>query len=193
VVRLRPEVAPFLRQFFEMLSSILQRNDHTWPDTMPFGLMAETAFNNVWFALSLAQQDASAFSAPPRSIERQAQVVKHAVRFMQVHLADEISMADICAATHVSQRTLQYYFENCLQTSPQQYLKALRLNVARRMLRQQMDDVRQGTRQPTIADIAAACGYGHASRFAGEFKRQFGELPSEAAMHASQPAIAHCG
>lgn len=185
VIQLPPEVAPFLQQFFEMLSRIMQRNDDTWPDTMPLTLLAETAFNNIWFALNHTEPGALPSGNPPRTIERQRQMVKHAVNFMQTHLADEISMEDVCTATHVSRRTLQYYFHNCLQISPQQYLKALRLNTARKMLRTPAPHSCCRARNQTIADIAAACGYGHASRFAGDFKLQFGVLPSEAAAHKS--------
>jgi AraC family ethanolamine operon transcriptional activator len=114
-----------------------------------------------------------------RSVERQRRTVRRAIEFMRCNLACEISINDICAAAHVSQRTLQYYFGNCLQVSPQQYLKALRLNVARRLL-MQGGTFRggSGVRIETIADIAAECGFSHASRFSGEFRELFEELPS---------------
>jgi AraC-like DNA-binding protein len=41
-------------------------------------------------------------------------------------------------------------------------------------------------RQPSIAEIAAQCGYEHASRFAGDYKRQFGMLPSETLREPAQ-------
>lgn len=178
VVQLDPSAALMLRHFWLMLSQILQRGDATWPSTMPLTLLADTALNNIWLALNMSQQQGG--DTPEQTGERQARVVKQAIRFMCTHLDTPFSIADVCQAAHVSQRTLQYHFESCLQVSPQQYLKALRLNAARSLIRR-LGAERQASALPcNIAEIAAQCGYEHPSRFAGDYKRQFGMLPSEA-------------
>lgn len=177
VVPLDTSAIAMLRQFWFMLSRILEAHD-TWPDTMPLGLLAETAMNNVVLALTM-----SASMRPtqlPPAAERETRVVQQAIRFMSRHLGQDISIDDVCAATHVSRRTLQYHFDHALHVSPLQYLKVLRLNAARRLLR-------DGPSTTSIAEIAARCGYEHASRFAGDYKRQFGMLPSEV-VRAGQPA-----
>ena len=45
-----------------------------------------------------------------------------------------ITMNEICAAVHVSRRTLQYTFTQCYGIPPKQYIQALRLNQVRREL-----------------------------------------------------------
>jgi AraC family ethanolamine operon transcriptional activator len=185
VVNLDASAAMMLRHFWLMLSQILQRGEESWPATMPLNLLADSALNNIWLALNMSRDNRTEHR--PSAFERQSRVVRDAIAFMRARLATDFDIADVCAATHVSARTLQYHFETCLQIAPLQYLKTLRLNAARRMLRQATQEGGAKARTPSIADIAASCGYDHPSRFAGDYKRQFGELPSEA-IHQRQGA-----
>jgi len=175
VVPLDPNAAATLQNLGRILALVLRR-EATWPSNMPLPQLAGTALNNIALALAMS----AGLPAPVSSAaaERQARVVQRAIHFMRTNLDQEFSMADVCAATHVSQRTLQYHFESCLHVSPQQYLKALRLNAARSLIRKLNLEGQQ--QRPSIAEIAAQCGYEHPSRFAGDFRRQFGLLPSEA-------------
>ncbi|MBL8333631.1 MAG: AraC family transcriptional regulator, partial [Rubrivivax sp.] len=70
-----------------------------------------------------------------------------------------------------SRRTLQYCFEEFLHTTPQAYLRALRLNEARRTLKSRAD-------QP-ITELASELGFASASHFTRHYKLMFDELPSE--------------
>jgi AraC family ethanolamine operon transcriptional activator len=185
VVPLDPGATVMLRHFWLMMSQILQRHD-TWPTSMPLPLLTDTAMNNVLLALNMSGSQEPA--ALPQSAQRQARVVQQAIRYMRAHLEQPFTIADVCAATHVSERTLQYHFENCLDMSPQQYLKAMRLNAARSLLRKIGRQTAQRHPQPSIAEIAAQCGYDHASRFAGDYRRQFGILPSETMRELAQGA-----
>lgn len=181
VVPLAPAATMMLRHFWLMMSQILQ-NDDTWPASMPMSLLADTALNNILLALNMStMQEAEPL---PQSADRQARVVRHAIRYMSRNLDRNFTIADVCAATHVSQRTLQYHFEHCLDMSPQQYLKAMRLNAARSLLRNH--GASRTKHPPSIAEVAAQCGYDHPSRFAGDYKRQFGVLPSETLRQAAQ-------
>ena len=97
-------------------------------------------------------------------------VVREARRHMAEHAEQPISVPELCAALHVSRRTLQYAFQDVLQMSPVSYLRALRLNGVRR-------DLRRGGDEP-VADRAARWGFWHLSRFAADYRHLFGELPS---------------
>jgi AraC family ethanolamine operon transcriptional activator len=165
-----------LRQFWLMLSQILVR-EAEWPAGMPLELVAETALSNILLTLNMSCVQPSTMPVPAST--RQGSVTQQAIRFMRARLADGISIDDVCAATHVSRRTLHNHFEKSLDMSPQQYLKVLRLNLARSRLRDLARHGDRSYRQRNIAEIAAQCGYDHASRFAGDYKRQFGVLPSE--------------
>jgi AraC family ethanolamine operon transcriptional activator len=184
-VPLAPGAAGILHQLWLTMSRILQASD-AWPDSLPLPLLANTALNNIVLALSLSAGDGMPIL--PRAAERQARVVKQAIRYMRANLERHFSILDVCAAAHVSQRTLQYHFESCLGMSPQQYLKAMRLNAARRMLRGLGTQSQCHGHQTSIADVAAQCGYEHPSRFAGDYRRQFGTLPSETLRTGAQLA-----
>lgn len=185
VVTLEGNATMMLRHLWLMLSRILQ-HEGEWPSSMPMPLLAGTTLNNILLALNMSGLESNAALQP--SVDRQARVVQLAIRYMRKHLARNFSIADVCAASHVSQRTLQYHFENCVHMSPLQYLKAMRLNAARTLIRK-LAAMRADALAPTsISEIAAQCGYEHPSRFAGDYKRHFGALPSEALRDALQEA-----
>ena len=83
-----------------------------------------------------------------------------------------ITVPDLCRQFWVSRRTLQYCFQEVLGMSPAAYLRTIRLNGARRDLRN------AGSCHATVQDIAAAWGFWHLSQFASDYKDLFGELPS---------------
>jgi AraC family ethanolamine operon transcriptional activator len=80
------------------------------------------------------------------------------------------SVLELCHRLKVSRRTLQYSFQSVASMTPVQYLRSIRLNGARRALKQ----------EPTIsiADIAERWGFGHSSYFTMEYQKLFNELPS---------------
>ena len=121
--------------------------------------------------LAMAGCDADAAAGIPRRAETRARVVRRAIDFMRAHLHEDIGVPEVCIAACASRRTLQYGFEEMLHTTPQAYLRALRLNEARRLLK-----ARPGQ---AITDLASALGFASASHFTQHYKRMFDELPSQ--------------
>ncbi|MCU0869592.1 MAG: helix-turn-helix domain-containing protein [Burkholderiales bacterium] len=83
-----------------------------------------------------------------------------------------MTVAELCAEVGVSRRTLQYSFQQVLGVNPVQYLRAVRLNGVRRALKAAGGSAR-------IGDIAARWGFWHLSQFSADYRRMFGELPSD--------------
>jgi AraC family ethanolamine operon transcriptional activator len=84
-----------------------------------------------------------------------------------------LNVAEICEEIGVTRRTLQNATQEVFGISPQSYLKAIRLNGFRRSLKQ---------RDPhceSIGDLAARWGFWHLSHLAQDYRRLFGELPSQ--------------
>jgi AraC family ethanolamine operon transcriptional activator len=98
--------------------------------------------------------------------------VRHAasVRYQRVTLR---ALCDVSAA---SERRVRDAFYECFGVSPTAHLRALALEEARRSLIEQPDARDAVTR--------AACDFGfwHLSRFAGQYRRLFGEAPSATVM-----------
>lgn len=85
----------------------------------------------------------------------------------------DIGITDIARHAQVSQRTLEYAFVERFGIPPKSFLKAYRLNLARRALRS--TDRKTGS----ITDIANGLGFWHMGQFAADYRAQFDELPSQ--------------
>ncbi len=79
---------------------------------------------------------------------------------------------DICHKINVSQRTLQYSFKTLLGLTPVNYLRILRLNRARRQLKNPVSS------KVTVTDIATRWGFWHLGKFSRDYMTMFAELPS---------------
>lgn len=112
-------------------------------------------------------------------------LVNRARSYLQAHAQEPVTIADLCRALGVSRRTLQYSFQDVLDINPVRYLKAIRLNGARRDL-QTLD-----ASQTSVSDIATQWGFWHFSRFATEYRQMFGELPSQT-LQSGQPSRIAC-
>jgi AraC family ethanolamine operon transcriptional activator len=99
-----------------------------------------------------------------------------ALRRIEDYLAefpnDPLTVRDLCQVANVSERTLQYAFRERFGISPKSYLTALRLNGVRR------DLSKADPAATRITDLAMKWGFWHMSQFAADYRRFFGELPS---------------
>ncbi len=118
-----------------------------------------------------------------RSMRTYERVVREARSFALRNCAEELRLKDLHQHVGVSRRNLHYAFEAVLGIAPGQYLRSLRLNAARRDIKS------RSTSECSLADIAARWGFWHPSHFAADYKRRFGELPSQTARCAVPPAL----
>jgi AraC family ethanolamine operon transcriptional activator len=103
---------------------------------------------------------------------RRRWIVAQARDYVLAHRSRPVGVPELCEQLHVSRRTLQYCFQGVLGMAPATYLRALRLNGARRDL--------CGRAAGSVQDVAAAWGFWHLSQFATDYRRMFGMRPSEA-------------
>lgn len=109
-------------------------------------------------------------------------IVSRAQDYMREHVEEPLTVEDLCRVLGVSRRTLQYSFQEVLQLNPVSYLRAMRLNGVRRMLKS------ADPQRHSVQDIAARWGFWHLSHFANDYRRMFGELPSETLRSSAHPA-----
>ena len=99
-------------------------------------------------------------------------VVKRAREYIHAHLEEPILVPDLCSHCGVGLRTLERTFKSSFGTTPKRYILAARLNAARRdLLNADLSNI-------PIAHIAMGNGFAHMGRFARNYKRIFGHLPS---------------
>jgi AraC-like DNA-binding protein len=90
-------------------------------------------------------------------------------------------LADLCAATDVSQRWLHKCFMDVLGVSPYQYIRLARLAKARELLL-----MHEPTTPTLIKSISLSVGYRLSGRFAKEYRSVYGENPSDTLRRSRQ-------
>ena len=108
----------------------------------------------------------------PPSFGARDLAIRRALPFIEAHQDGLITLADLCRATRLSRRTLHYAYKEHFGVTPKAYLTALRLDGVRRDLVPRDTPV-------GVADVADRWGFWHMGQFAADYRRQFGELPSE--------------
>jgi AraC family ethanolamine operon transcriptional activator len=112
-------------------------------------------------------------TAARQSFAKRQKVVAQARTHVLAHPDQAVTVPELCEQLHVSRRTLQYCFEDVMGLSPIQYLRAIRLNGARRHLRA------AALQGQGVQDVAAHWGFWHLSQFACDYRKLFGEAPSD--------------
>jgi transcriptional regulator GlxA family with amidase domain len=110
-------------------------------------------------------------ATPPLSQRR-----KGFERAMDILMQANLSGLDVprlARAAAVSQRTLEYAFQDSLGMTPLEFFCRKRLHAARREL------LESECNETTITEIALRNGFTHPSRFAQHYSRVFGEKPSD--------------
>ncbi|PZE62276.1 AraC family transcriptional regulator [Curtobacterium sp. MCPF17_047] len=108
----------------------------------------------------------------PRFPGHPANVIR-ALDYIEAHLTEPITTADLAAAAGLSQRGLQQAFGRNDLPTPLEALREARLRRARTLLA----DARPG--EVSVAAIARQLGFVHLGRFAGYYAERFGERPSD--------------
>ncbi len=103
--------------------------------------------------------------AAPRHVVR-------AVDYIRAHADLPITIADLAGAAGVSARTLHEGFRRFRGSAPMAFLKSVRLERVRA-------DLKAAAPGASVTSIAHRWGVIHLGRFAQEYRKRFGELPSE--------------
>ena len=98
--------------------------------------------------------------------------LKRAIDYIRGHVNGKMSIADLVAHCGVPERTLRKHFRAFIAVSPLTFWRQLRLAAARACLL-------EGSNDTSITEVAARFGFGHFGRFAQDYRRHFGETPSE--------------
>lgn len=99
--------------------------------------------------------------------------VRRAMTYIDEHLHEPVSLADIVGASGMTVRGLQSAFRRTLDMTPMEYLRRARLSRAR-------DDlILADPTRTTVAEISRRWGFLHPPRFAGAYRAEFGEYPHQ--------------
>ena len=98
--------------------------------------------------------------------------MRRAEEYIAAHAGEPLTLADIVAAAGVPARSLRAAFAASRGMSPMEHLRHFRFDLARRMLLEPGPEV-------TVTGVVARLGLGGAGRFSVEYRKRFGESPSE--------------
>ena len=98
--------------------------------------------------------------------------VKRAIDYIQENLDTKIGLPEIVAASGIPGRTLIKHFHDFRGTSPMRYLRSARFEKVREALR-------RAEAKQNVTEIALQCGFTHMGRFSVEYRKRFGESPSQ--------------
>lgn len=101
-----------------------------------------------------------------------AATVRRALTFIDENAHLPITVDDVAEAVHISTRGLQYSFRRSLNTTPTEYLRRVRLDGAHR-------ELRNGTAEDSVSQIARRWGFGNPSRFNTLYRQTYGRAPRE--------------
>jgi len=106
-------------------------------------------------------------------ISRRRQAVARVEAHIRDHYSEPLTLPDLCELSGLKARALQYAFQEKHALTPMAFLKIVRLNRARDLLR-------AADRRPmNVTSAAVAVGFWHLSQFASDYQALFHELPSE--------------
>jgi AraC-like DNA-binding protein/tetratricopeptide (TPR) repeat protein len=98
--------------------------------------------------------------------------VRRALDAMRANVGRDWSVTELAGVAGVSSRTLQRQFRIFLGKAPRTALRDVRFETARRELLQGVPDTK-------VTDVALRCGFPHCGRFSVEYRRRYGETPSQ--------------
>jgi AraC-like DNA-binding protein/tetratricopeptide (TPR) repeat protein len=110
-------------------------------------------------------RDSSSKSLLPRAVRR-------ALDAMRANVGRDWSVTELAGVAGVSSRTLQRQFRIFLGKAPRAALRDIRFDSARRELLRGLPDAK-------VTDVALRYGLAHCGRFSVEYRRRYGETPSQ--------------
>jgi transcriptional regulator GlxA family with amidase domain len=126
-------------------------------------------------------------TAEERSFERenrsQSDLVEQAEKLALADLDEPLRIPTLCRALAVSERTLSKAFHGIRGLPPCRHLRMLRLSEARHAL------LAADCRLVTVTQIATGFGFPELGRFSVEYRKVFGESPSQTLQHHPKPGF----
>ncbi|HDZ16372.1 hypothetical protein LCGC14_0633530 [marine sediment metagenome] len=123
----------------------------------------------IYIVMQLCDFGLEGTSSPKRLGNQHNYIVQRCHDYVISEEGSCASIVDICEMLNIPHRTLNYSFKKATGLSPMQYIRAVKLNAARRELLHS---------HLQVTDIAANYGFYHMGYFSQEYRRLFGDTPS---------------
>lgn len=104
------------------------------------------------------------------AVHNENEIIRRAQQYVSVHIRDRLSVPMVARNVNVSPSYLTALFHKHLQISPGEYIRRLKLQESKQMIRENTMN---------FTEIAAVLQYSTVHHFSRQFKEKFGITPSE--------------
>jgi AraC family ethanolamine operon transcriptional activator len=107
------------------------------------------------------------------SLRQRDRAMKKVKEFLTEFPDDPPTITDLCDVAQVSERTLEYAFQERYELTPTTYLRFYRLNGVHKALRA------ADPASTTVTKVSTDWGFWHFGHFTSNYRKLFGQLPSD--------------
>ena len=122
----------------------------------------------------------SYFLFRPKEVHYLPHYIREGRVLLQKHINDTYTIADMVEDLQISKRTIQHGFKHYLGFTPKEYQQYIRLNGIRETILSMNDP------EISLSEIAAQYNYFHQGHFSTEYRKFFGETPSQTLQRIEQ-------
>lgn len=162
----RPQKIHAVREFMHDVFDLCRESPALLQDTRFRQRLREITLTHVAEVLADVPAAEDEDRLTPR---RRWKIVMQARDYLSGMADTPVSVETLCMHLGVSRRTLQYCFQELLGMNPAAFLRAQRLNGVHQLLKE----------AHSVTEAATAWGFWHFGHFSQEYKKLFGELPSD--------------
>ena len=168
-VSLAPGImAPLRKQALAYIAALKEARD-----TSSFNLLRKGIAENLTRSILVTLATSLGRDPAAPSPRQRGACLRVAIELIEECGDEKLSVSELSRRARCSERTLLYAFKEHFGIGPKAYVQMWRLNQVRRKLSKPSVSV------PIIADVANQCGFWHMGQFAADYRKMFGELPSE--------------
>ena len=150
-------------QTVNLLQQILRAQEQDDPDRI-FSLL-------TLFLLNLMKDDGTGWAdGEQTAVSGENTIIRNAQQYVQAHVEEKLTVPGVAEAIGVSPSYLTAMFNKHLEFSPGEYIRRIKLEKSRQM-------IREG--QMNFTQIAEALQYSTVHHFSRQFKLMFGMTPTE--------------
>lgn len=168
LVRVKPEAIAPLKQYLQQIHHLINQNPTFFRQEV-----TQTSFLQTFIPLLISSLESTCTEPKTISTAQRIKLLKQVEEHGMTNLHHPVTLRELCQAIGCRERMLFYRFQELFGMGPIAYLKFLRLNQVYKALKVAEPD------SCTVIDVATTYGFWSMNHFSRDYKRMFGELPSE--------------
>ncbi|MBY4676711.1 AraC family transcriptional regulator [Marinobacterium arenosum] len=152
--------------FMRLLDALLLEANETELDLSHLQL----PYRDILIRKLLQQFDSNAGSGPDMQINDRS--FSQLMAYIEAHIRDDLAVEELAQVANVSVRTVYNLFAKYFNVTPKLFIKQSKLRSLR-------EELQNNAAIRNVTEVALDYGFSHLGRFSSDYRKMFGELPSE--------------